>query len=92
MRSGSTRSIAHGRTHHAPTCCPFESGCVALRSQGRTFKRSQSAFSKMFTDKQKQLIAIRNQLLALMDAEELDMYPVIPHLEDLIDDLQPMAQ
>ena len=46
----------------------------------------------MFTDKQKQLIAIRNQLLALMDAEELDMYPVLPHLEDLIDDLQLMAQ
>ena len=46
----------------------------------------------MFSEKQSQLIAIRNQLLALMDAEELDMYPVIPHLEDLIDDLQPMAQ
>ena len=46
----------------------------------------------MFTEKQKQLIAIRNQLLALMDAEELDLYPVLPHLEDLIDDLEPMAQ
>ena len=92
MRSGSTRSIAHGRTHSPPGDCLFESGCAALRSQGRTFKRSQSAFSKMFTEKQKQLIAIRNQLLALMDAEELDTYPVVLHLEDLIDDLQPMAQ
>jgi len=46
----------------------------------------------MFTEKQSQLIAIRNQLLALMDAEELDTYPVVLHLEDLIDDLQPMAQ
>jgi hypothetical protein len=24
--------FAHGRTHHAPTCRPFESGCAALRS------------------------------------------------------------
>ena len=35
---------AHGRTHHASTCCPFESGCAALRFQDRTFKRSQSSF------------------------------------------------
>ena len=35
-----------------------------------------------------ELLAIRNQLVKLMTDEEAGLYPVLDHLQDLIDDLK----
>lgn len=66
--------------HDAPASCPFESGCQVLRHMDALH------ITSTHMSKFQQLQAIRDQLAMLMDAEERDTYPVLVHLDDLIED------
>ena len=50
--------------------------------------RSFSCTTQGHMTKREQFTAIRNQLDSLMSATDRDMYHVLDHLDDLIDDLR----
>lgn len=80
LQRSHTLCLLMAHHHGAPTPCPFESGWLVLRHQGR-ISHQHTHMSKL-----QQLQAIRDQLAMLMDAEDRDTYPVLLHLDDLIED------
>jgi len=63
---------------HGTTC--------TLHRQAARLSRAVRYRSHLHMNKLQQLQAIRDQLAMLMDAEDRDTYPVLLHLDDLIED------
>ena len=86
MRSGRHTEVAcdlaiaepHALFAHGTTC--------TLHRQAARLSRAVWYSQHTHMSKLQQLQAIRDQLAMLMDAEDRDTYPVLLHLDDLIED------